>query len=194
MKTWFLLAGLVGLGSLALFGGSVWFSAEEVPAEEELLESVRDLSARDSQKPAAAPVPKARLELQLPLGEAVPLLKTVEQVLVQKTPEGERTSRSSLELAITLRLEEQAADGSRRLSVAYDRVRYRQSLAGRSFVFDSTVPSDPLPVEALPYKGLAGNGFSFWIGKDHRLLQPVGFADFLKRCLREVPPAQQRTV
>ncbi len=194
MKTWFLLAGLLILGSLALFGGSHWFSADDVPGEEDVLQSVRDLSAEDSQKTAAAPVPKAQLELNLPVGEPVSLLKTVEQVLIQKTPEGERTSRSSLELAVTLRLEEKADDGSRRLSVAYDRVRYRQNLAGRSFVFDSTVPSGPLPVGALPYKGLAGNGFSFWIGKDHRLLQPVGFADFLKRCLREVPPAQQRSV
>jgi hypothetical protein len=46
----------------------------------------------------------------------------------------------------------------------------------------------------LPYKGLVGNGFSFWINKDHRIIKPVGFADFLKRCIREVPAAQEQRV
>jgi hypothetical protein len=135
-----------------------------------------------------------RLELTLPLHQPLPLLKTVEQVLIQKTQEGDRVSHSSLELAVTMRLEETAEDGSQLLSVVYNRVRYRQDVAGRSFVFDSTVPSGQLPVEALPYKGLVGNGFSFWIGKDHRIIKPVGFADFLQRAIREVPPAQQQQV
>ena len=197
MKTWFLLAGLVGLGSLTLFGSSHWFSSDDVSTEEQLLEEVTELSDLGDAgllEPVAPPASKTRLELRLPLGRPVPLLKTVEQILVQKMPGGDRTSRSSLELAVTLRLEEKAPDGSQLLSVVYNRVRYRQDVAGRSFLFDSTVPAEPLPVEALPYKGLVGNGFSFWISQDHRLVQPVGFAEFLKSCIRDVPPARQQHV
>ncbi len=196
MKTWVLLAGLVGLGSLALFGGSQWFSSDETPTED-VLEEVAALSnVRDAnlKEPPAAPASKTRLALRLSLREPATLLKTVDQVLVQKIPGGDQTSRSSLELAVTLRLEEEAPDGSQLLSVVYNRVRYWQDVAGRSFAFDSTVPAEPLPVEALPYKGLVGNGFSFWISPDHRLIKPVGFPEFLERCIRDVPPDRQRQV
>ncbi len=193
MKTWLIFGGMILAGCLALFGGSRWFSAD--PSLEDA-ESLRDLAGDvaplvevenvSPPKPAALK-PPMRLELHLPAHQPLPLLKTVEQVLIQKTQQGEQMSHSSLELAVTMQLEEKAADGSQLLSVVYNRVRYRQDVAGRTFVFDSSVPSGRLPVEALPYKGLVGNGFSFWIGKDHRIIKPVGFADFLKRCIREVP-------
>lgn len=196
MKTWFLLAGLVGVGCFALFGGS-WFSAED--SDHQGIISDQDpkypeLENLDPGEPSSPKGETARLELQLSAQQPLPLLKTVEQVLVQKTQDGEKVSHSSLELSVTLRLEEKAQDGSQLLSVVYNRVRYRQDVAGRTFVFDSTVPNGQLPVEALPYKGLVGNGFSFWIGKNHRIIKPVGFADFLKRCIRDVPPAQQQRV
>lgn len=196
MKTWLIVAGLIGIGCLALFGGS-WFSEENSENPEVLVDEEPDFSELEDLDPEKLEPPMAdgaTLELHLPPHEPLPLMKTVEQVLVQKTQDGERVSHSSLELAVTLRLEEKAQDGSQLLSVVYNRVRYRQDVAGRTFVFDSTVPNPQLPVEALPYKGLVGNGFSFWIGKNHRIVKPVGFADFLKRCIREVPPAQQQRV
>jgi hypothetical protein len=197
MKTWFVLAGTIGVGLVALFGGPKWFSQNVQPNPADGLEALTEEAAIEDvvppgqahEKPAAI-----RLELRLPENQALPLLKSVEQVLVQKTEDGERVSHSSLELAVTMRLEEVAEDGSQLLSVVYNRVRYRQDVAGKTFVFDSSVPSGQLPVEALPYKGLVGNGFSFWIGKDHRIIKPVGFADFLKRCIREVPLSQQQNV
>ncbi len=198
MKTWLVMAGLVGVGCVALFSGSDFFSSAPENLEEEDLAEASPFAGLDDVNPQAlkpqTPVATARLELQLPLNQPLPLLKTVEQVLIQKTKDGDRKSHSSLELTVTMRLQEQAQDGSQLLSVVYNRVRYRQDVAGKTFVFDSTVPSGQLPVEALPYKGLVGNGFSFWIGKDNRIIKPVGFADFLKRCIREVPPDQQQRV
>ncbi|MCA9071231.1 MAG: hypothetical protein KDA84_20025, partial [Planctomycetaceae bacterium] len=179
MKTWLLVAGLIGIGCFGLFGGS-WFSAED-PAHQAVLvdeePAFSDLNDLNLKEASASQDETPRLELHLTPQKPLPLLKTVEQVLVQKTRSGERVSHSSLELAVTLRLEEKGQDGSQLLSVVYNRVRYRQDVAGRTFVFDSTVPNGQLPVEALPYKGLVGNGFSFWIGKNHRIIKPVGFAD-----------------
>lgn len=198
MKTWFLIAGMLGVGIIALVGGSEWSSTKAPPESNEFLEEeASPLAGLEDITPPEAPTPKPsspKLELRMPLDEPFPLLKTVEQVLVQKTEDGERVSHSSLELAVTMRLKQKRRDGSRLLSVVYNRVRYRQDVAGRAFVFDSTLPEKKLPVEALPYKGLAGNGFSFWIGKDHMIQKPVDFADFLNRCVREVPPARRERV
>lgn len=197
MKTWFVLAGMIGLGLAALLGGPKLFStdAEPSPAESlDMLQAEAPIAELDPERLTPKPASQIRLELRLPRNQALPLLKSVEQVLIQKSEDGERISHSSLELAVTMRLEEEAEDGSQLLSVVYNRVRYRQDVAGTTFVFDSSVPTGPLPVEALPYKGLVGNGFSFWIGKDRRIIKPVGFADFLKRCIREVPLAQQQYV
>jgi hypothetical protein len=197
MKTWCLLAGMIGLGLVAVFGGPEWFSTDAEPNPGDSLDALAEAAPIEDvvpEGPSPTEPAQVRLELHLPRKQALPLLKSVEQVLIQKTQDGERVSHSSLELAVTMRLEEEAEDGSQLLSVVYNRVRYRQDVAGNTFVFDSSVPSGPLPVEALPYKGLVGNGFSFWIGKDHRIIKPVGFADFLKRCIREVPLAQQQQV
>lgn len=197
MKTWCLLAGMVGLGLVALVGGPQWFAGDGAPDPSEAQgESTEHAALEDivPESPTAEPPAKVRLELRLPLNQPLPLLKSVEQVLIQKTQGGEQVSHSSLELAVTMRLEERAEDGSQLLSVVYNRVRYRQDVAGKTFVFDSSVPTGQLPMEALPYKGLVGNGFSFWIGKDNRIIKPVGFADFLKRCIREVPPERQQQV
>jgi Family of unknown function (DUF6263) len=198
MKTWFVLAGMMGVGFLALFGGSRWFFAESQPEPADALDEAAQFSRLEEIEPGTQPISHSSattlLELNLPRHQPLDLLKTVEQVLIQKTPAGEQVSRSSLELAVSLRLEETAQDGSQLLSVLYHRVRYHQDIAGRSFVLDSSVPSGQLPIEALPYKGLVGNGFSFWVGKDHRIIHSVGFGEFLKRCVREVPPDRRQRV
>ena len=196
MKTWILWLGLLGAGVAAIWGGSSWFSSadNDVAVEDDLPAELLELSElSELAEPPPVPV-KNRLQLNLSLHQPVPLLKTVEQVLTQHVEAAEQVSRSSLELLVTLRLEEVAEDGSRRLGVVYNRVRYREDVAGRSFTYDSTVPATQWPVEALPYQGLVNNGFSFWIDKNHRLLRPVGFADFLKRCVKDVPPEQQQRV
>lgn len=196
MKSWLLYGGMIGAGLLALFGGSRWFSSDEPAEPADSLSEVSQFSELEVVAPQAVPAPTApaRLKLNLPPHQPLSLLKTVEQVLIQKMPDGDRMSHSSLELQVAITLEEKAPDGSQLLSILYNRVRYRQDIAGRSFLFDSTVPSGPLPIEALPYKGLVGNGFSFWVGKDHRIRKSVGFAEFLKRAVREVPPAHQQRV
>lgn len=195
-RTWWTLAGMFGLGVIVLASGSGWFSSESEPEVEEIADEAPFAPVQNLEPQAMLPAesPTDGLELKMPINQPLPLLKTVEQVLVQKTAAGDRVSRSSLELAVTMQLEETAQDGSRLLSVVYNRVRYRQDVAGRTFVFDSTLPPGQLPVEALPYKGLVDNGFSFWIGPNNQIVKPVGFADFLKRCIREVPEQDRQRV
>jgi hypothetical protein len=95
---------------------------------------------------------------------------------------------------VTLQLDRETEAGRRLLSVRYHRVRYEHDVAGRRFRYASDEPAGPVPVEALPYQGLVDNGFSFWIGPDHKIIEPIGFADFLKRCIRQVPAEHQEAV
>ncbi len=141
-----------------------------------------------------AQTPSAILRLNLQPGRRIPLLKTVQQTLIQKMPQGDIVNRDWLEMLVTLRLEQMTEDGRRKLSVHYERVRYQNEIGGQTVSFDSDRPADQLPAVMLPYRGLVDNGFAFWIGPDHRILEPVGFADFLKRCIRDVPPAQREQV
>jgi hypothetical protein len=79
-------------------------------------------------------------------------------------------------------------DGAKLISVRYHRVKYMQDIRGKMIVYSSENQTDPVPPEAMLYSGLADNGFSFWLGPNNKLVELVGFGDFLKRCLRNVPP------
>ena len=154
-----------------------------------------EISSPQPAPPRAVPqTPSAVLRLNLQPGRRIPLLKTVQQTLIQKMPQGDIVNRDWLEMLVTLRLEQMTEDGRRKLSVRYERVRYQNEIGGQTVSFDSDRPTDQLPAVMLPYRGLVDNGFAFWIGPDHRILEPVGFADFLKRCIRDVPPAQREQV
>lgn len=174
---------VLGAGIAALLGGCGWSGdAEDDSAE--------------------APVPKAetapvaqleRLELRLHPGDRFPLMKTVVQELQQSSVLGPATSQTRLELLLTLTVEEIAAD-RKRLGVRYNRVRYSQDVAGAKLDYDSAATRGAIPKAALPYHGLVGNGFSFWIGQDNQILEPVGFSEFLERCVRDVPLEERREV
>lgn len=134
-----------------------------------------------------------KLELKLHVGDRFPLVKTVEQRLVQALPQGPVTSTSRLEMLLAISVEEDR-DSRKRLGVRYHQVRYAEDVAGRRIEFDSRSPSGPVPPEAMAYAGLVGNGFSFWIGPENQLIELVGFNDFLQRCVQSVPPEQRQTV
>lgn len=133
------------------------------------------------------------LGLRLRVGDRFPLLKTVTQVLTQMTPQGEVRTHSRLEVLLAMQVEEVQPDGRKKLAVRYERVRYAGDAGGRPVEFDSRSPR-PLPPELLPYGGLVGNGFAFRLGPDNRLVELVGFADFLSRCVRDVPAERQQAV
>ncbi|WP_166819762.1 DUF6263 family protein [Thalassoroseus pseudoceratinae] len=183
----------------ALIAGGCGNSEEadsDQPAAASTLEGIEPEISAPEPPPARtiAQTPSAVLKLNLQPGRRVPLLKTVQQTLIQKMPQGDIVNRDWLEMLVTLRLEQMTEDGRRKLSVHYERVRYQNEIGGKTISFDSDSDTGPLPAVMLPYRGLVNNGFAFWIGPDHRILKPVGFADFLKRCIRDVPPAQQEQV
>ncbi|MEX0715193.1 MAG: DUF6263 family protein [Planctomycetaceae bacterium] len=149
---------------------------------------------RIASEPAEEAVDEVRLELKLSPGDRFPLLKTVEQTVTQGDgPQGVR-SRSLLELLLAILVEDVRPDGRKLLSVRYQRVRYVQEIDGERIEFDSTAPPRSVPLAVEPYRRLVDNGFSFWLSPDNRIHDLVGFDEFLKRCMADVPPARRSEV
>ena len=187
-------AGLIA-SLFTLLPGCGWFGSEPEPVEEEAslpLESITT-AATKPEPPAVAevepPSPSA-----LRVGESFPMLRSVTQTLTQNLPEGRKVTHSTLQAMLTLRVEELTPDGRRRIGVRFDRVRYMSDLGGEPIDFDSGIPQTALPPEAEPYRGLADNGFSFWAASNGAVLELVGYGDFLRRCVRDVPPDQHDRV
>jgi hypothetical protein len=132
------------------------------------------------------------------VGDRFPLLKTVEQTLVQVTPQGEMRNTTSLELLMSLTVDEVASgddrQGQKRLAVRYHRVRYQQDIAGQKLSYNSDTAPSPLPPGCEAWHGLVGNGFFVWVGANNQLIEAVGFHEFRERCLRHVPPDRQMQV
>jgi len=145
------------------------------------------LSQEFSSEPA-----EGELELKLKIGDRFPLRKTVEHRLTQTDKSGTTVSTSRTEMLLTLVVEDVLADGRKQMAVRYHRVRHEQDVGGRRVAYSSERATDPVPPEAMLYAGLANNGFSFWVGANNKVSDIVGFNDFLKRCLRNIP-AQHAT-
>lgn len=154
--------------------------------EQEQYAGTSDFGGRNQ----TGPLPQGSLRFSLKKGDRFPLRKEVVQTLVQDLPDGQVTSTSNLTLmfAITVDAED---NGRRQLSVRYQRVKYSLDLPGEQMVYDSLNPPDVVVDSLQMYHGMANNGFDFWIGADNRILQVVGFHDFLKRCVRFAPPQRQ---
>lgn len=141
----------------------------------------------------SAEAPQEQLALKLKAGDRFPLIKTVDQQLLQAWGEGSALSTSRLELRLAISVDEVKA-GRTRLNVRYDRVRFEQDLAGEKLVYDSQSPSNPVPAHAAIYQGMVNNGFSFWLGPDNKIMELVGFEQFLQRCVQHVPANQREEV
>jgi hypothetical protein len=167
-------------------------AAENKPRKS-LLDELESAAAAESED--EPPEPKSgELGLRLAVGDQFPLRKTLEQRLTQSGPTGPVTGSSRVDLLLSLRVEE-LRDGQTRLGVRYHNVRYReQDLEGRRVEYDSTQLPKPIPPQALAYAGLVNNGFSFWVGPDNRLMDIVGFKDFVERCVQNVPLAHRQAV
>jgi hypothetical protein len=144
------------------------------------------------------------------VGDRFPLKKRIEQRLTQMLPGrpsldnvggsstqadaqgGILVNVSVLEMLLSLEVEE-IRDGNKRLAVRYHKVHYGHNIAGRQVEYRSE-QNGPVPTEALAYAGLKDNGFSFWIGPDNRVMELVGFSEFLQRCLQNVPTAYRDAV
>jgi hypothetical protein len=136
-------------------------------------------------------VAEGDLTFSLNVGDRFPLLKTIEQTLVQESSAGPVTSRSNLTLMFAITVDEEDT-GTRKLGVRYQRVKYRQEILGELIEYDSQTNPTFVPDALQVYHGLAGNSFSFWIGADNRITKVIEFDQFLKRCVRHAAPHKQQ--
>ena len=155
--------------------------------------------ARESDQPAdrASAVSKKvrgeRLELRLQKGDRFPLMKTVEQSLVQQSKVSPAVAHTKLELMLAITVEEVASDAVL-LGVQYSRVAYEHDVNGQRLSYDSGSHQGAVPWDAVPYAGMIGNGFSFWLGRDNSIRELVGYQDFLERCVAAVPLERRQTL
>ncbi|MEY3458271.1 MAG: hypothetical protein RL215_1428 [Planctomycetota bacterium] len=134
-----------------------------------------------------------RLELNLRAGERFPLIKTVEQTLVQRSETHPALARTRLDLNLAITVQDVQRDAVL-LGVQYSRVVYEHDLGGRRLLFDSANHEGAVPWDAVPYAGMVNNGFAFWLGRDNQIRGLVGYQEFLERCVAEVPLERRATL
>ncbi|QDT44530.1 hypothetical protein Pan241w_46420 [Gimesia alba] len=196
------ISWMLGIVILAGTGWSYWSKKQnEKPTE---VESKAPPETTTAAKPLQTPIEVQNaslrdekvevLELNLAVNQRFPMIKTVEQTLSQASAAGIVNSKSKLELILALTVEELRDDGRKRFKVRYTGVKYSHDIAGERVNYDSNRTSGPVPPEVQAYQRLVDNGFSFWIGADNKIVELVGFDDFLKRCLQNTPASQRETV
>ena len=190
--------GLSGCGKDSLdglFGGGT--EAPEIPVASESDDPFLNGASGQIKPPGTEAMPGANevaegeLSFSLKVGDRFPLLKTIEQTLVQQSSVGPVTSRSNLTLMFAITVDEEDT-GRRKLGVRYQRVKYRQEILGEMTEYDSQTNPEYVPDALQVYHGLAGNSFSFWIGANNRIVEVIEFDQFLKRCVRHAPPHKQQ--
>jgi hypothetical protein len=133
-------------------------------------------------------------ESGLKIGDRFPFTKSVEQRVTQVDSEGTHTSSSRTDVSLLLVVDSVTPDGRKLISVQFPSVRYEQDIFGTRVEYSSDQTNQAVPPEALLYAGLANNGFSFWIGPNNKVMDVVGYPDFLRRCLRGVPEQHRSTI
>ena len=133
---------------------------------------------------------EGNLQFSLQADEHFPLRKTIEQKLTQQTASGPVTSSSTLSLLFAISVDE-VDHGRRKLRVRYQQVRYSHDILDEHVEYNSQAAPQFVPDSLQVYHGLAGNGFSFWVGADNRIIELLDFDAFLKRCVRHAPADRQ---
>lgn len=141
----------------------------------------------------AAPADLVNLELRVERGERFPLIKTVEQQLVQSTQTAAASAVTRLQLSLTLTVAESTPD-STVFEVRYTRVHYAHNVDGTYSVYDSSSPGGAIPYDAVPYAGLVGNGYAVRIGRNHQVIELLGHDEFLRRCMARVPVNRRQSL
>lgn len=176
----------------AASGGYIWWDHSRSDADAGLED---ELSKQDPQLQPLPPTPAKPqpLKLQLAAGESFPLIKTIDEKIVQKTARGNITSHTKVQLVLAIQVKE-VRDKETTLRVDYRRVVFEQDIAGEKVRYDSDNPPRVLPLEVQAYAGLVHNGFDFTIGPDNRIRELKDFPRFVNRCVRHVPVAQRNAV
>jgi Family of unknown function (DUF6263) len=189
---------------------AIWMAgceqAVEAPPDEIEWEQAQAESEATNDLARPAATPGVILDLNLHQGDRFPLMKTVSHELKQPLGDGWAVSRTSLELLLSVTVEEvlmqEATSASTpprvdrmRLRVHYHRVRFHQELPGQPVAdYDSDQIGRPIPLPAQGYHGLKNNGFDFWLSGDHQILELVGFEQFIDRCMKDVTPSRRQEV
>lgn len=168
--------------------------AEPVDSEDSEGDSTRPVSqSHATARPRSFDAPGNRLELRLQEGDRFPLVKTVDQTLLQKSESAPAMAHTRLELTLAITVEQVRADAIL-LGIRYSRVSYQHDVNGQRISFDSGNHQGAVPWDVIPYAGMIGNGFSFWLGRDNRIRELVGYQEFLERCVAEVPLERRQTL
>lgn len=184
---WFvwLLAGLFLAGS-----GYLWW--EGAPDDFDDEETIEPPAIQAAVEPAG-PVKAEKLNVKLRQGASFPLRKTVTETVTQNTANGPLVSTTKLNILLAIRVQEVQTEKTR-LRVDYQHVEYERTLGAEKVYYNSKLKSSDVPLEAQPYRGLVDNGFEFWIGQNHKVIETLDFRSFLERCVRFVPEAQREDV
>jgi hypothetical protein len=175
--------------TVALSGCGWWGDSEEEVFEDDL----PTLGAAITSAPAAE-AKNADQADNLPQTALAPGTRfALRRHVVQTITQDEVVSRTTLELDLTISIDEIVADGARRFGVHYDRVRYSGKLAGETFDYDSKNAGTAAPIQAWAYRGLVNNSFYFWIDQSGKT-KLVGFDRFLRRCVEALPHADREAV
>lgn len=195
------ISWMLGIMILAWTGWSFWAKRQEAvevvkdKAPPQPTEVVKPLQNTIQVQNASLKDEKVEvLELNLEVNQRFPMIKTVEQKLSQASSAGIINSTSKLELILALTVEELRDDGRKRFKVSYTGVKYSHDIAGEQVHYDSNRSSGPVPPQVQAYQYLVNNGFSFWIGPDNKIVELVGFDEFIRRCLQNTAASQRETV
>ncbi len=170
-------------------------TTEVSPEMEELLNDskpVRSASAGSSSPPVAV-ARGERLELNLRKGDRFPLIKTVEQTLVQKSEQFPGSATTRLQLTMAISVDDVQPDAIL-LSVRYPRVAYSHDINGQRMEYDSGMHRGAPPVDVAPYAGMVNQGFSFKVGRDNQIRELVGYQEFLQKCVEFVPLERRQSL
>lgn len=151
-------------------------------------------SLNGPQLESAEGLEKVQLRLNLATGLRLPLKKVIETELTQGGDNGlPEVHRSRLELGMILTVQEKQGPHTR-LSVQYNQIKLTREAGGQRLEFDSANPIAQVAnsPELLAYKNMVGDGFSYWISDENKVMSLVGFQDFMNRCLGHMPDAAQR--
>ncbi len=145
--------------------------------------------AESAKSTPATPVARASrgesLELRLRPGDRFPLIKTIEQTLIQRSEQYPAMAQTKLELSMAIDVREVRPDAIL-MSVSYSRVSYSHDINGQRIAFDSDRHQGLIPDDVVPYAGMVNNGFSFWLGRDNKIRELVDYNEFLQRCVQQV--------
>ena len=147
--------------------------------------------ATDPLSPIAKAAPGERLELRLQTGDRFPLVKSIEQSLVQKPAQFSATAQTRLDLHMVIQVN-QVRDDAILMNVRYTRVSYEHDVSGHRMMFDSDTHQGAIPDDVVPYAGMVNNGFSFWLGRNNRIRELVDYQQFLERCVQQVPTERRQ--